>query len=254
MLAEERRMRIVELLQENKSVEIAELSQLFSVAQETIRRDLRRLEEEGVLKRTHGGATLSEERQPIAPLSARSQVNREEKERIGRKAVEYVADGDRIIIDGGTTTLQLARALKSSRKSAAVVTNALNIAIELAGIGEVTVDVEGGTLSESSLTLIGPETERALGRYRVNKVFLAASGVTVKWGLGISNSFEAAVKQAMMAAAGQVILLADSSKLGKEGLVSFAPLTKVDKLITDENADPKIIDAIAQLGVDIELV
>lgn len=253
MLAEERRMRIMELLREQKSVEIAELSELFAVAQETIRRDLKRLEDEGALRRTHGGATI-EGRQTIAPLSTRAEANRDEKERIGRRALEYIREGDRIIIDGGTTTLQLARALKGNRRSASVVTNALNIALELAGIPELSVDVVGGTLSESSLTLIGPETERAFARYRVSKVFLAASGITAEWGLGISNSFEAAVKQAMMEAAGEVILLADSTKLGKEGLVSFAPLSQVDRLITDQDADPKIIDAIAHLGVDIELV
>jgi DeoR/GlpR family transcriptional regulator of sugar metabolism len=253
MLAEERRLRIIELLREQKSVEIGELSELFAVAQETIRRDLKRLEDEGVLRRTHGGATI-EGRQTIAPLSTRAEANRDEKERIGRKALEYVKEGDRIIIDGGTTTLQLALALKSNRRSASVVTNALNIALELAGLPELAIDVVGGTLSESSLTLIGPETERALARYRVSKVFLAASGITPEWGLGISNSFEAAVKQAMIEAADEVILLVDSTKLGKEGLVSFAPMKKVDRLITDEKADPTIIDAIARLGVDIEQV
>lgn len=253
MLAEERRMRIMELLREQKSVEIAELSELFAVAQETIRRDLKRLEEEGVLRRTHGGATI-EDRQIIAPLSTRAEANREEKERIGRRALEYIKEGDRIIIDGGTTTLQLARALKKNRRSASVVTNALNIALELVGLPELAVDVVGGTLSESSLTLIGPETEKSFARYRVSKVFLAASGITAEWGLGISNSFEAAVKKAMIEAADEVILLADSSKLGKEGLVSFAPLTKVKRLITDEGADSKIIGTIARMGVDIEKV
>lgn len=253
MLAEERRLRIVELLRERKSVEIAELSELFAVAQETIRRDLKKLEEEGILRRTHGGATI-EDRQTIAPLATRAEANREEKERIGRRALDFVKEGDRIIIDGGTTTLQLARALKSNRRSASIVTNALNIALELAGLPELAVDVVGGTLSESSLTLIGPETEKAFARYRVSKVFLAASGITCEWGLGISNSFEAAVKKAMIEAADEVILLADSSKLGKEGLVSFAPLTKVSLLLTDKGADPKTLDAIARLGVEIEKV
>ena len=201
MLASERRKQISRIILETRAVTVLDLAQRFQVATETIRRDLKKLEAEGVLKRTHGGAII-EESTNVLPFAQRNQQNIEEKRQIAARAAQLVKDGQTLILDNGTTTMELARALVN-KKDITVVTNSLVIARELAYAPGVTVEVVGGVLRKAELSLVGPTAKQFIERIRVDWTFLAAAGVTVDHGPAVSNNLEAEIKTLMAEAAAQ---------------------------------------------------
>lgn len=261
MFAEERRQVIVRDLHERGRVEVAELAQRLGVAEETIRRDLRWLENLGQAVRTHGGAVRTAT--VVPPFAERAGVSREAKRAIGEVAAKLVGEGESILIDSGSTALEVARALRRKMLEEGgargrtgdlhVLTNSLLVAGELVSVPGIVVNVTGGTLRAAELCLVGPEAVAALGRYRLDRAFVACAGLDFGRGLAVSNPFEAEVKRAMLQGATMRVVVADSSKIGRTAMIAVAGLESVDVLVTDSDADPEFIAEVKELGVHVEL-
>jgi DeoR/GlpR family transcriptional regulator of sugar metabolism len=233
MLAVERRKKIMDLLYENQSVAVPDLSRLFNITEETVRRDLAKLEKEGLLRRTYGGAVLSEGLHLELPISIREVTNKEGKELMGRTAAGLVEDGDTIIMDSSTTVLQMARFLKD-KKRLTVITNGLKIASELAPYENISVISTGGMLRSSSLSFVGHSAERAISNYNADIFFMSCKGVSLDKFVTESNEFEAELKKIMIKAAQRIVLLADHTKLDKVSFATICSIKNIDVFITDE--------------------
>lgn len=252
MLTIKRWEEIVRILERDGSVDVNSLSDRFGVTAKTIRQDLAELESRGLLKRVHGGAVYKPNG-GIFPIRERKQHNLQEKERIAKAALKYIENGDTIILDGGSTTLQLAKQLGETRL--VVITNDLIIAGELLSREAITLYLSGGRLRrEGVYTLLGREAERIILRYHANKLFLATSALDFEQGLTVFLEEEAEIKKAMLSAAKEIICLADYSKFHKTALVSFAPLKKIDRLITDDRIPETDLKYLKDQGIEVEVV
>lgn len=249
MMPAERQKIIVDFLAEHGFVSVAELCQMFSVSEMTIRRDMAELEKQGLLQRTHGGATVTEA--AFFQISFKAKLTQfvQEKERIGRVAAKMVQDGDVVILDSGSTTTQVAKHLKDKRIT--IVTNALNIASELLDCPQIEIHVAGGLLKKLPINLVGPQTIAFFKEVRGDKFFLGVEGVDVNGGLTVPDVIEAHTKRAMISCADQTIVVADHSKLGRNTLSTIVPLTEADFLITGKEAAEETVQ---QLGQQIEVI
>jgi len=253
LLAIKRLEIIFQLLSEKGSVDATQLSERFAVTPKTIRKDLDKLENMGLLDRVHGGAVLKRTDDSVFPIEQRKLQNLTEKQRIGSAALEYVSDGDSLILDGGTTTLELARLL--GEKKILAITGDLKIVLELMNKPNIDLFVTGGRLRrEGAYTLLGRDTERILEKYKAKKVFLATSALDLDSGLSVLNSEEAEVKKAMIAAAQEVICLVDYSKFHHVAFAPFCPLKKINVLITDDRIQPKEREALQLMGISVQAV
>jgi DeoR/GlpR family transcriptional regulator of sugar metabolism len=256
MLAEERRRHIIEILhcRDDGAVSVAELTEKFGVTGMTIRRDLDWLEGRSLLKRVHGGAVvhdgLYEQLADEPPFSEREDRYFEQKQSIGRAAVQLVQDGDRLILDAGTTTLQVARYL-TGKRGLTVVTNALPVAEELTYLPDLSTIVLGGILKPRELCMVGPTVTAELTRLSVDRVFLSAAGFSVDMGISDPDLQEAEAKQAMIRASKEVVLVADSSKWNANALAQVAPLRVVHCIVTDDGISPDAVVAIQAEGVEV---
>jgi DeoR/GlpR family transcriptional regulator of sugar metabolism len=252
MLPADRLQVIADLVRERGSVRGRDLVQVLGVTDETIRRDLARLAEQGLLRRTHGGAMalrLGDE----TDTAFRLREHAAEKAAIGRRAAELVADGSSIILDSGTTTLGLARALHG-KQDLVVVTTAVTNAIELVGNPTTTVIMTGGVIRPTTFGASGQLAAATLRGLHVDQTFLAIHSVSVEGGLTYPLFEEVDAKRAMIEAASEVILLADHSKFGRQALVRVAPITAVHRIITTSGIDPAEAAAIRDLGIDLIIV
>lgn len=232
VFAEERRQKILSLLEEKHKLYSADLCKYFQVSSATIRCDLRDLAEEGRLKRTHGGA-ISIRQTGFEPLSAEKETQHTDaKIRIAKEALSYVNDGDTIALDTGTTTLELARQLHS-RKNLTVLVNDLTIACILEKYTGCSIIMLGGNIRHGLQCSIGPMTIENLMRFNVDKAFIATNAFSFQTGFMTPDLHQAEVKQKMLEIADQRFMLCDSSKLGKKSFVSFAGAKDIDVLITD---------------------
>ena len=239
MLAEARRLAILERLQRERVVEVASLSRALGVSEATIRRDLLRLEREGLVRRTHGGAVVRQVTPTESPFAERLMVRAQAKEAIGRLASQLVQDGDTLLIDSSTTTYHFARALRerADLQGLTVVTNDLKVAEVLdQPAASLTLLITGGELRPRTQSLVGPVAERMLAAVRMHKLFLSAMGVSIADGLTQADLPQASVKRAMLGAAEKVILLVDSSKIGVVSTHVVAPIDAVDLVVTDDGA------------------
>lgn len=252
MLAEERRLRILDVLNESENgiVSVAKLSELLGVSSMTIRRDLDWLEEKALAKRVHGGVMAYQSVVSERSFAERDGQFSQEKQIIGRLAAQLIHDGERIILDAGTTTQQVARNLMGKR-DLTVVTNALPVAEELCQFPQVSTILLGGILKRKERCTVGPMVVTELARLSVDKLFLSAAGFTVDKGATDPDLWETEVKQAMIRAAQEVILVADSSKWGVVTLVRITPLRAVHRLITDDGLPISAIEAIEAEGVKV---
>jgi len=252
VLAQERRSRIVEILhqRENGLASVAELSEAFGVSTMTVRRDLDWLEGRGLLRRVRGGAVRYPGLIDEKSFRERGGEASQEKQAIGWTAAQLVRDGDRIILDAGTTTLQVARNL-TDRRDVTAVTNALPVAEELAQCPHVSTILLGGMLKQRELCTVGPPVTSELSHLSVDKVFLSAAGFSLEKGAMDPDLREAEVKQAMIQAASEVILVADSGKWGVTALVQVTPLDAIDVLVTDDGISPEAVEAIEAEGVEV---
>src|SRR5260370_23913136 len=232
--AEPRRQQIVKLLEETPVLNISELADRFGVSVVTIRKDLDNLEADGLLQRTFGGATFSHRSRFNRSFLERTRLHQLAKRAIAAAALEYIKDGDTIILDAGTTTLALAQLMKEEVKSAFVITCSVPVALELSSAG-YDILLLGGMVRNKSLALLGRETLTILDRYQADKAFLASSGVTAEKGHTTPNPDDAQIKEAIMRASRERYVLVDSSKYGDRGLTRFSHLRDVELTITDGN-------------------
>ena len=255
--AGKRREAIAQQLGREHIVRVAELSQCFGVSEVSIRRDLERLERQGLLQRVHGGAVAvavdtGSDKPASAPIP-----HLDEKRRIGRAAAALVRPGDRLLFDSGTTVLEVARALSNGlvgTDSLTAITCSLPIVQDLGHCPGIHMLLLGGIYLPEHRIVTGPQTLESLRGLHADKMFLGADGMTLSHGVTTANVLEAEVDRAMAKATQEVILVADSSKIGGIGLTSIMPLERVHKLITDAGAPADFVSALRDAGVDVILV
>lgn len=251
MLAAERHARIAQLIARENAVTVNDLCKRFSVSDMTIRRDLQRLEGEGILIRTHGGAVARASEQDAA-YGVREQAQRREKEAIGCVAASLVHSGETVFLDSGTTTAQMARYLHG-KTDLTVITNSLYVLHELARDEQITLIATGGTVRQSTLSFVGSWAEEVVSRFHADRLFLAATAVDLQRGLYNSNVYEIGVKQQMIRSAREVILLADHTKFGSQSTVKIADLDEIGCVITDNGITPEVPTALRAHQIDVRL-
>lgn len=235
MKAEARRSTIIDLLERERTVSVDALSSRFAVSEVTIRKDLRQLEERGLLQRVHGGATFAPRVLYNPSFKEKEHLRSDAKRAIAQRALVWVHEGESIILDAGSTTLALARLIRRHRKRLVVITNSIPVALELAGSG-LEVLLLGGHLRHHSLAMIGPVTVETLRSFHADTAFMGATGVHVDHGFTTPNALEAETKAAMVRSASNVVVLADAGKLQRVTLARFADFGAADQLITDGGA------------------
>ncbi len=232
MFGIERRSKIMSIIYEKKSILVQETAVSFGVTEETIRRDLKELESQGLLSRTYGGAVLSDDTRAEAPLEIREGINIAGKDSIGNFAASLVNDGDTILLDASTSSLYAAKHIKN-KKSLTVITNAESIITELSTCSDMTLISTGGILRRSSLSYVGRTAENAVSNYYADKLFFSCKGFSPKSELTDSSEQESEVRKAMIRCSNQVIFLCDHTKFDKVGYVNTARLSDIHKIITD---------------------
>jgi DeoR/GlpR family transcriptional regulator of sugar metabolism len=250
VFAEERRSRILFLINEKKSILVQETAALFDVTEETIRRDLKVLEKQGLLIRTHGGAILSDDLVAEAPLEIREGINIAGKDAIGRAAARLINSGDTVILDASTSSLFVAKHIKDI-KAITVITNAEKVIFELSGCEDINVISTGGILRHRSLSFVGRAAENTLGNYHANKFFFSCKGFSPSKGLTDSNEQESDIRKAMLKCSERAIFLCDSTKFDKVGYVTTARLENIGLLITDAPLPEGWEDKIKEAGIEI---
>lgn len=220
------------MIREDGQVKVAHLSRIFKVTEVTIRQDLERLEEQGVIVREHGGAILSNARSNVMELQLANQQNMEAKQAIAVEAIKLIHDGDTIILDSGSTTTEIAR-LITGFHNLRVITNALNIAMILGRDPSIDLNVTGGEFKSPTLSLTGDKAAEYFSNIHADKLFLATAGINLRTGLTYPSTSDLVVKKAMIEAADVVYLAADSTKIGKSSFASLGALSLVDYIITD---------------------
>ncbi|MHB9142232.1 MAG: DeoR/GlpR family DNA-binding transcription regulator [Paludibacter sp.] len=241
MLPNQRREKIFELIREDGHAKVIDLSRIFKVTEVTIRQDLEKLEKDGDVIREHGGAYLKNIDLNVRNFSLLNQDRLAEKILIARKAIEYIENGDTIILDSGSTTTEIAK-LISGFKNLTVITNALNIALILGAQAEINVIVTGGEFKAPTLSLTGQKAADFFQNLHVDKLFLATAGIALKSGLTYPGISDICVKRAMIDSANEVYLVADSSKIGKNAFASLGALSLINYLITDSKIKEEDIE------------
>ncbi|MFC0472739.1 DeoR/GlpR family DNA-binding transcription regulator [Halalkalibacter kiskunsagensis] len=249
MLVAERHEKITSLVNEKGSIRVSELSQIFKVTEETIRRDLEKLENEGKLQRSHGGAVSIKENEIESPYFEREIRNVKEKMAVADEAVKYVAINDRIILDASTTAWYMAKRLPDIPLT--VLTNSMKVAMELANREKVTVITVGGTMLQKSLSFVGPQTNNALEYYHVNKAFISCQGIHAERGISDSNEMQALVKKKMVEISDNIYLLADYSKFGVQAFSRIASIQTINYIITDSKTKQEQIQAFQDLPIKV---
>ncbi|MEW6230235.1 MAG: DeoR/GlpR family DNA-binding transcription regulator [Bacillota bacterium] len=250
MLAAKRRQEILELLEKMGSVSVAELSRMFQISEVTIRHDLTRMAREGLLCRAHGGAIPNKSASFEPPLAVRAQKNVEEKARIAQAAADLVNDGEVILLNDGTTTAQVAQKL-TSKKNLTIVTNALNIANQLAGVADLRLILLGGLYRAVTETFVGPLVLQSLSQIRADKLFLGVDGFSLKHGVSSPNFLETEVNRAMIESAADVIVVADHSRFGSDTLYQIAPVSRIGMVVSDSGIPGEYVEALTKLGVKV---
>jgi DeoR family transcriptional regulator of aga operon len=253
LLNEERRRAILEILQHDGRVLVGHLARRFKTSQVTIRKDLDALESHGLIHRTHGGALPTHHGALEDPtLREKEKLYRQEKLRIAGAAVRMVSEGQVVILDSGTTTTAIARALRNFRKLT-IITNAVNIAAELAG-SPVDVILTGGTVRQNSFSLVGPLAEESLRHLHADILFLGVDGFDVQYGLSTPNQLEAKVNRVMVEVATRTVAVCDSSKFGRRSLSMIAPPSALHDVITDRGIPKSDLRALKKSGISVTVV
>lgn len=253
MLNEERRRAIIEILERDGRVLVTDMARKFNTSQVTIRKDLEVLHAHGLVHRTHGGALPAREGALEDPtLREKEKLHRKEKLRIADAAAAQVKEGQVVILDSGTTTTAIARALRNFH-NITIITNALNIAAELTG-APVEVILTGGTLRKNSFSLVGPIAEQTLRRLNADILFLGLDGFDVHHGLSTPNLLEAKVNRVMTEIAKRTVAVCDSSKFGRRSLSLIVPPSALQEVITDHAIPRSDLKALKKIGIDVTLV
>jgi len=260
MLAAERLKRIAEAVCQDGAVSITDLSARFAVSEATVRRDLSRLAQQGLLKRTYGGAVSRQTASVDAPFAVREQLYVAEKRAIALAAAKLVSDGETIVLDAGTTIAELARALRN-HSDLTVITNSERVMNELYDCHGVSVFAIGGEVralsglpAKGDICMVGPVAEETLRRFRPSKAFLGTAGITIAEGMSNTNLPQTRIKQLMAEISTEVILLTDHTKFGHVSYSIVAGVDVLDKVITDRGIKPEDKAALEERGIEVVLV
>jgi DeoR family fructose operon transcriptional repressor len=249
MFAEERQGKIEEILTNKESIKVSEIAEIFNVSESTIRRDLQEMEEKKLLTRTHGGAVGINRRNFEPSFSEKSVEHSDEKRIIGELAADLIEDGDTLILDSGTTTLEIAKCIRA--KNLTVITNSIDIAAELSSRESVEIIVTGGTLRLNTRAMVGSIADGVLSNFKADKAFIGANGISVEDGVTTPNFMEAQTKRAMFNSANKVYVVCDRSKFNEVSFSLISPIRGVTSVITAGEVDRAVVDAFSDVGVEI---
>lgn len=249
MFAEERQRKIAQMLDESSSLKVTELAEAFDVSESTIRRDLQELEERNLLKRTHGGAVGIQRRGFEPSFKEKREEFFRDKEKIGELAERLVEDGDSVILDTGTTTLEIAKRIKS--KKLTVITNSLDIAEELSDMENIELIMTGGTLRGNTRAMVGYLAEGTLKNFKADLAFIGANGVSLKDGITTPNHIEAMTKRAMIASSSRVYAVCDASKFNQVSFAVIMPVNEVSAIITSGEIEEETLRSFKDQGIEI---
>lgn len=246
---QERKRIILSAVVEAGSLSVSELSERLGMSPATIRRDLHDIADEGLLLRTHGGAMKIED-QVLTSFVAKSGTNEENKEKIAQLAAEYVADGDIIFLDCGSTVFKMCRYLKK-RTGIKVITNSLPIMAELIDVPSISLNLVGGEIDKQRKAVHGHRAIAHIGSYHAHKAFIGIDGISAQNGLTAHSEHESSITSAFIDSASQVFALCDSSKIGKDSHIKFAALSQINTLFTDSDLDTGRKKALIEKGLDV---
>lgn len=248
MLAIERRNEILGKLQVERRVVVSELSQFYGVSEETIRRDLEKLVNDGFAIKSYGGAVINENANIDLPFNIRKNRNVVGKQRIAELVRKMVGDGESIMLDASSTAVYIAKALKE-KKNLTVITNSIEIVIELLDMPEWTVLSTGGVSREGSFALVGPQTDKMLRSYHVDKAFISCKGFDLDAGVTDSDELHANNKKTMLESAREQILAIDASKFDQIAFTAVGSLADLTTVVKDEEPEQKWIQAFETAGI-----
>ncbi|MBN2737097.1 MAG: DeoR/GlpR transcriptional regulator [Spirochaetales bacterium] len=247
MAYNERYEEIIKILTKLKKVSVQVLTERLKVSEVTIRKDLSFLESQGKLVRTHGGAVLAEDAEKHSPLSRRKLESLDQKKSIAKVAREFIKEDDTIYIDSGSTCLQLIHEIRDM--SLHVLTNSLDVMIELANYPQISLCTLGGTLRTEARSFIGPIAVSALSNFQIQTCFIGASGISLNGIFSSQNMIEAQFKKAVIESSQRRIILSDITKIGNSAFSIFAKADDIDVLITDRSFDG--IDTLRNSGIEV---
>ncbi len=251
---DERRKRILDLLQREGKVKVADLSRMFGISEVTIRGDLDDLEEQGALQRVHGGAISTYKNYYNMTFHDRTATNGDEKRRIALEAASMISDGDTVIIGSGTTPLYVMQELKN-HKNLIIITNSLPVAHEAGFNRNINVIVMlGGNINVQYEFITGDDAISQLNKYKADKLILSSDGVSSEFGVTTYHHLEAELYRRMIALADKRILVADYTKIGRANFARIETIDKIDCLISNQNANKDEIEAVKEKGVEVRLV
>ena len=255
MLAEERRQKVQKIIEEHGRVTIEEIVDKFKVSAVTARADLDVLAERGGAVRSHGGAVRLLNAAVDYPLRFKESLHHAEKVRIGHAAAQILRPHQTIVLDSGTTTAQIARHIRNARVlPLTVITNALNVAYELAEAEGISLIMIGGILRSASSSFVGPQAERMLHDLHADHLFLAVDGLHPDAGYSTPDILEAQLNAMMIRVANEVTVVADSSKFGRRSLSIIGKIESARRIITDDRVDAEIAAALRAKGVELVIV
>lgn len=249
MLAIERRNEILEKLQAERRVVVSELSQLYDVSEETIRRDLEKLENDGFAIKSYGGAVINENANIDLPFNIRKNRNVVGKQRIAELVCKLVKDGDSLMLDASSTAVFIAKALKD-KKNLTLITNSIEILIELFDVPEWSVLSTGGVSREGSFALVGPQTDKMLRSYHVDKSIVSCKGLDLSAGFTDSDELHANNKKTMLDSGKERILAIDSSKFDNTAFTAIGTLADITTIVTDKEPEAKWLQAFEDAGIE----
>jgi DeoR family transcriptional regulator of aga operon len=252
LLTEQRRRNLLDLVDQNGQVTVVDLVKRFSISAVTVRSDLDALASIGAIVRSHGGAVRRLEATQDYPLRTKETLHHIEKVRIGKAAAELVRAGETIILDSGSTTAEIARHLKKLKlPSLTVITNALNIAAELADHAGISLMMIGGLLRPISCSFVGPQAEAMMNDFHADRLFLAVDGFDLENGPSTPDVLEAQLNNVMIRSAKEVNVVADFSKLGRRSVSKIGPFDRIRRLITDKRAAPEFTEGLRKKGIEV---
>lgn len=254
LLTEERRRAVLDLLEKQGRVTVDELTRQFSVSAVTARGDLDVLSTSGSLVRSHGGAVRPLNPTQDYPLEVKKTIYHAEKIRIARAATQLIQNQQTVILDSGTTCAEIASNLRRTKPMAlTMITHALNIALELARVPNVSLIMIGGILRHVSSSFVGPQAEQMVRDLHADHFFLAVDGLDLDIGLTTPDILEAQLNSLMIKASREVTVVADASKFGRRSLSVIGDLRTVKRVITDDRVEPEYVDGLRQIGIEVIL-